>query len=158
MLQVDQDSARVSFPPPFVYLGFLLLGLGAERFVPPSTFGVERTPLIVAGTILFLAGVAIGVPASGLFRRLGTNVEPWKPVTRIVSTGLFRWTRNPMYLGMALLYAGLALGLDGPLALILLPVVLVIIRTQVIAREEAYLEAKFGEEYLDYKSRVRRWI
>ena len=63
-----------------------------------------------------------------------------------------------MYLGMALIYAGLAVGFDGPLALVLLPVVLIIIRTQVIAREERYLEDKFGDEYRAYKARVRRWL
>ena len=63
-----------------------------------------------------------------------------------------------MYLGMALIHAGLAFAFDGPIALLLLPLVLIIIRTQVIAREERYLEAKFGDEYLGYKARVRRWL
>ncbi len=157
-MQIDQDSARIRFPPPFVYLGFLLLGLAAERLTGLRSLGLDRTLLAVAGTLLFVAGLAIALPSAGLFRRLGTNVEPWRPATQIVSTGLYRWTRNPMYLGMALSYAGLALGVDGPIALALLPVVLAIIQTQVIAREEAYLTAKFGEDYLDYRRRVRRWI
>ena len=78
--------------------------------------------------------------------------------TALVDTGIYRFTRNPMYVGMALLYAGLALGFASGAALLLLPVVLVIIQTQVIAREERYMEAKFGANYLDYKRRVRRWV
>jgi protein-S-isoprenylcysteine O-methyltransferase Ste14 len=68
------------------------------------------------------------------------------------------WTGNPMYLGMALIYAGLAIGADGPIAFALLPLVLIVIQTQVIAREERYLEAKFGEDYRRYKANVRRWL
>ena len=100
----------------------------------------------------------MGLAAWGLFERVGTRVEPWRASTGIVESGPFRWTRNPMYLGMALNYAGLAIALDGPIALILLPVLLAIIQTQVIAREERYLEGKFGQAYLDYKARVRRWF
>src|SRR5690349_8199667 len=70
----------------------------------------------------------------------------------------YRWTRNPMYLGMGLIYAGLAIGFDGPIAFALLPLVLIAIQTQVIAREERYLEAKFGDDYRRYKAKVRRWL
>src|SRR6185295_18478831 len=77
--------------------------------------------------------------AAGLFRRLGTNVPPSQPTTLIATTGPYRWTRNPMYLGMALIYAGLAIGFDGPIAFALLPLVLIAIQTQVIAVQ--YLES-----------------
>jgi protein-S-isoprenylcysteine O-methyltransferase Ste14 len=96
--------------------------------------------------------------AAGMFRRLGTNVPPSQPTTLIATTGPYRWTRNPMYLGMALIYSGLAIGLDGPIAFALLPLVLIAIQTQVIAREERYLEAKFGDDYRRYKAEVRRWL
>jgi len=96
--------------------------------------------------------------AAGLFRRLGTNVRPSQPTTLIATKGPYRWTRNPMYLGMALIYAGLAIGFDAPIALALLPLVLIAIQTQVIAREERYLEAKFGDDYRRYKAEVRRWL
>ena len=157
-MKIEQDSAQVRFPPPFVYLGFLLLGFGAEHFIPLRTLGLDRVLALGLGIAVFVAGLAVGLAAWGLFVRAGTRVEPWRPSTGIVEQGPFRWTRNPMYLGMALNYAGLALALDGPLALILLPVLLVVIQTQVIAREEHYLEAKFGQPYRDYKDRVRRWL
>ena len=157
-MAVEPDSARVRFPPPFVYLGTLLLGFAAEPLTAFRSFGIDSAVLAGAGLLLFVGGAVIGLPATRLFRRLGTNVEPWRPATRIVTAGAYRWTRNPMYLGMALIYAGLAFAFDGPIALLLLPLVLIVIRTQVIAREECYLEAKFGDEYRSYKARVRRWL
>lgn len=157
-MAVEPDSAGVRFPPPLIYLGALLLGLLAERFVSPHSFGIDWRLLATMGVLLFVAGVAMMLAAAGLFRRLGTNAPPTQPTTLIVTTGPYRWTRNPMYLAMALIYAGLAIGFDGPIALTLLPLVLIIIQTQVIAREERYLEAKFGDEYRRYKVEVRRWL
>ncbi len=157
-MAVEPDSAGVRFPPPFVYLGALLLGLAAERIVPLRSFGIDWRLLAATGALLFVAGAALMFAAAGLFRRLSTNAPPSRPTILIVTTGPYRWTRNPMYLAMALIYASLAIGLDGPIALALLPLVLIAIRTQVIAREERYLEAKFGDEYRRYKTEVRRWF
>ncbi|MBB4293593.1 protein-S-isoprenylcysteine O-methyltransferase Ste14 [Rhizobium leguminosarum] len=157
-MAVEPDSAGVRFPPPLIYLGALLLGLLAERFFSLRSFGIDWRLLATTGVLLFVAGVAMMLAAAGLFRRLGTNAPPTQPTTLIVTTGPYRWTRNPMYLAMALIYAGLAIGFDGPIALTLLPLVLIIIQTQVIAREERYLEAKFGDEYRRYKVEVRRWL
>src|SRR6266702_2738536 len=157
-MAVEPDSAGVRFPPPFVYLGALLLGLAAERFVTLRSFGIDWRLLVATGALLFVAGAAMMPAAAGLFRRLGTNVPPSHPTTLIATTGPYRWTRNPMYLGMALIYAGLAIGFDGPIAFALLPLVLIAIQTQVIAREERYLETKFGDDYRRYKAEVRRWL
>src|SRR6266550_8056161 len=145
-MAIEPDSAGVRFPPPLIYLGALLLGLAAERFVTLRSFGIDPRLLVATGALLFVAGAAIMLAAAGLFRRLGTNIPPSQPTTLIATTGPYRWTRNPMYLGMALIYAGLAIGFDGPMAFAMLPLVLIAIQTQVIAREERYLEAKFGED------------
>lgn len=156
-MKADDDSAHVTFPPPFVYLGFLLIGLAADRVIG-QPLGL---PLLTRG-VLAIASIAPGVglllAASGLFRRAGTDAKPWKTATALVNSGVYRFTRNPMYLGMALLYAGLAFAFASAGALLLLPVVIGIIETQVIAREERYLETKFGDVYREYKQRVRRWI
>jgi protein-S-isoprenylcysteine O-methyltransferase Ste14 len=117
---VESDSAGVRFPPPLIYLGALLLGLLAERFVSLRSFGIDWRLLATTGVLLFVAGVAMMLAATGLFRRLGTNAPPTQPTTLIVTTGPYRWTRNPMYLAMALIYAGLAIGFNGPIALALL--------------------------------------
>jgi len=91
-------------------------------------------------------------------RRAGTNVRPDQPATAIVVDGPFRFTRNPLYLGLTGLYAGVALLVDALWPLLLLVPLLVIVKWGVIHREERYLEAKFGETYRLYKARVRRWL
>lgn len=159
IVKPETDSAQVSFPPPFVYLGFLLLGLAADRLSPYwADIGIDSPMRLALGGIIGAAGIFTMLSGTQRFRKLGNNLEPWKPANQIVSSGIYRVTRNPMYLGMALFYLGLALALNSIGALIFLPVVLLVIRTQVIAREERYLETKFGEEYLTYKNSVRRWI
>jgi protein-S-isoprenylcysteine O-methyltransferase Ste14 len=156
-MDIDQDSAKVSFPPPFVYAGMLLLGLVLDRALPWS---LEMTWIgrYVGGGILIAAGLLFGMSAMGLFRKAGTDVKPWKTTTAIVATGVYRFTRNPMYLGMAMLYTGLGFLFSSLGVFLLLPVLILTIRTQVIAREERYLEGKFGDDYRAYKARVRRWL
>ncbi|MBA4049317.1 MAG: isoprenylcysteine carboxyl methyltransferase [Sphingomonas sp.] len=147
-------GAAISFPPPLVYLGLWLAGLAIERFVTLPRLGLPW-PL---GAGLAAAGLALIAAAIGLFRRRGENPEPWTPTNAIVDTGIYGWTRNPMYMGMAIVHLGLALAFDSVAALTLLPVAMAIIQTQVIAREEAYLREKFGTAYTDYCGRVRRWL
>jgi len=157
IVKPDEDSARVTFPPPLVYTGTLLLGLLIDRlagFALPLEFPTR----IAAVAILVTLGVMIGLGASQRFIRARVNVKPWKTTDALVRTGIYRLTRNPMYLGMALAYLGLALGLASAAALVSFPALIAVIHTQVIAREERYLEAKFGEEYLCYKASVRRWL
>lgn len=156
-MDVDADSAKVTFPPPFIYLGMLLLGLALDRILPWSVHltGIGR---YAGGGLLILAALGYLLSASGRFRKAGTDVKPWKTTSAIVAEGVYAFTRNPMYLGMALLFAGLGLLFSSLGVFLLLPVVIIIIQTQVIAREERYLEAKFGDEYRNYKARVRRWL
>jgi protein-S-isoprenylcysteine O-methyltransferase Ste14 len=94
----------------------------------------------------------------GLFRSARTSMIPIKPTTALVVSGPYEFTRNPMYFGMVCSYLGLALWFGIFWALILLPAVVASVQYHVIAREEQYLERKFGDEYLKYKARVRRWI
>jgi protein-S-isoprenylcysteine O-methyltransferase Ste14 len=105
-----------------------------------------------------VAGLGLLLWFNTSFSRKGTAVEPWKPTTAIVTTGPYRFTRNPAYLGMALTYVGIALLSSAVWVLVPLPFVLAVIDRGVIAREERYLERKFGEEYLGYKRTVRRWV
>jgi len=90
--------------------------------------------------------------------KAGTPIRTDRPVERLVTDGPFRYTRNPGYLGLAMLYAGIAVLRNSLWAILLLPVVLYVIQREVIGREERYLERTFGEEYLAYKARVRRWV
>ena len=150
------DNAGVVAPPPLIYLAGLIVGVILDALLPE---GALPWPVRwILGGLLAVAGVALLVSFNTAFTRRGTAVEPWKPTTAIVTTGPYRFTRNPAYLGMALLYIGLTLLADAPWALVVLPVVIVVIDRMVIAREERYLERKFGSEYLDFKRTVRRWI
>jgi protein-S-isoprenylcysteine O-methyltransferase Ste14 len=151
-----QDTAGVVAPPPLIYLGGLAVGFGLEALLPGGTLpGAVRW---VLGGALLLGGAALLSSFNAAFHRTGTAVEPWKPTTAIVTTGPYRLTRNPAYLGMALVYIGIALLAHAPWALVPLPFVVLVMDRAVIAREERYLERKFGGEYLGYKTRVRRWI
>jgi protein-S-isoprenylcysteine O-methyltransferase Ste14 len=150
------DTAGVRVPPPLIYLAGLAVGFGLEALLPGTELpGWARWG---AGGVIFVAGLSLAGAFNTAFARKGTAVEPWKPTTAIVTDGPFRLTRNPAYLGMALMYVGIALLGDALWALVPLPIVLGVIDRQVIAREERYLQRKFGREYLDYKATTRRWI
>ncbi len=150
------DTAGVVAPPPLIYAGALTAGLLAKallpvRFLPSNRAWVLGLPLIGSGLLLFLFGLRA-------MHRAGTEVRPDRPTTSLVVEGPYRFTRNPLYLGFTLVYGGItALANSLPSAL-LLPLVLLVMRRGVIEREERYLERVFGEEYLQYKTRVRRWI
>jgi protein-S-isoprenylcysteine O-methyltransferase Ste14 len=153
---MNSDTAGVVAPPPLIYLAGLAVGFALEALLPGSS--VPAAIQWGLGGVLVVAGVALLLSFNTAFSRRGTAVEPWKPTTAIVTTGPYRLTRNPAYLGMALVYVGVALMSDALWVLAPLPVVLAVVDRGVIAREERYLERKFGQEYVDYKSRVRRWI
>ena len=152
----EKTTSGVKFPPPLIYAAGILAGWLLERLWPRADFDdawADPLAALLVGAALLLIATAMG-----LFRSAGTSPLPMLPTTTLVFRGPYRFTRNPMYLAMALLYAGVALLFDFVWALVLLPVVIVIVQTQVIAREERYLEAKFGDEYRAYRGRVRRWL
>jgi protein-S-isoprenylcysteine O-methyltransferase Ste14 len=154
--QPERDTAGVVAPPPLIFLAGLAVGFALEALLPGTSVpGVLRW---VLGGLALLGGVALQTSFIVAFGRRGTSVEPWKPTTAIVTTGPYRLTRNPAYLGMALIYIGIALLAEALWTLVPLPLVLAVIDRGVIAREERYLERKFGSEYLDYKRGVRRWL
>jgi protein-S-isoprenylcysteine O-methyltransferase Ste14 len=154
----ETKNAGVVVPPPLIYAGVLAVGLAIDYAVAGPSLGLGWMPRVVAGTVLILLGFALPLIAGAQFRMAGTEVPPWKTSTALVTTGLYRYTRNPMYTGMTLIYAGLALLADSVIALAFLPPLLVAITYAVVQREEHYLEIAFGEEYRRYKQRVRRWI
>jgi protein-S-isoprenylcysteine O-methyltransferase Ste14 len=152
----DRDVAGVPLPPPLIYL--FGLGAGGLAELVRSTNGPSRPVSMTIAIMGVLAWFALDGSASIRFSRAGTPVIPFKPSTALVVDGPYRISRNPIYLGMAALYIGLAFLLGWMWALLLLPVVLVAVDRLIIAREEPYLERKFGQDYVGYKRRVRRWI
>jgi len=155
----SSDNAGVRIIPPAVYLGGLAIGylLDLIWHVPIAPPGWSLVVRLVGGAATVL-GLWLMLSAATLFRRLGTAVPPWEPTSTLATEGPYRFTRNPMYLGMALIVGGLGLIGNAVWPLLALVPVIVIIRTQVIAREERYLEAKFGYEYRILETRVRRWL
>jgi protein-S-isoprenylcysteine O-methyltransferase Ste14 len=112
----------------------------------------------VVGTVLIGTGVAVAAAGVWQFRRAGTTVLPFGGTSRIVEAGVYKWTRNPMYLGMALAYAGGAFLINSVWPLPFLPVAIVLVQVGVIRREERYLSSKFGDAYEQYRLRVRPWL
>jgi protein-S-isoprenylcysteine O-methyltransferase Ste14 len=152
----EPDTAGVVAPPPLIFVAGLIVGFALEAVLP----SVDLPALVEwgLGGLLVLAGLGLLLTFNASFSRKGTAVEPWKPTTAIVTTGPYRFTRNPAYVGMALTYAGIAVLSSALWVFVPLPFVLAVIDRGVIAREERYLERKFGEEYLAYKRTVRRWV
>jgi protein-S-isoprenylcysteine O-methyltransferase Ste14 len=150
------DHADVRIPPPLIYVAGFVLGLALERFFPELV--LPKIPSRVAALLCIALGVTIAVWSVGLFHRERTSFVPIKPTTTLVIYGPYRFTRNPMYLGLVCVYLGIALWFGIFWALILLPAVMALIQRYVIIREEQYLERKFGGAYLKYKADVRRWI
>lgn len=158
MSQVEQDTSGVRFPPPLIYAGLFVVGYALHRFAPVRLRAEPAPAQQLIGWGLVAASVLLSASAVWLFRRAGTTPNPWKPTTALVIRGPYRFTRNPMYLAFAALYLGLTLLVNSVWPLVLFPGVIALVQTQVIAREEAYLETKFGEVYRAYKAQVRRWL
>jgi protein-S-isoprenylcysteine O-methyltransferase Ste14 len=156
MPESTQDHAGIKFHPPLIYLAFLLLGFGINA-AWPAAFLPESLRYGTGGVLIAL-GLSLSAAAFFQFRRAKTSVRPDRPTTAIVTSGPFRFTRNPFYLALSLVYAGIACVGNSAWVLVLLVPALLVIRYGVIAREERYLERKFGDAYLRYKGSVRRWI
>jgi len=150
------DTPGVIAPPPLIYLGGLGIGFALDAVVG----GASLPPRVArpVGAALIVAGAGLMGTFVRAFGRARTPVDPYSPSEAIVTDGPYRLTRNPGYLGMTLTYAGIAIVWNAPWALVPLPVAIAVIDRGVVAREERYLERKFGARYTDYKRRVRRWI
>ncbi len=152
------DHANVAVFPPLPFVLAVVVGVLAHvlwepfRFFPEFWIGhAAGWPLIVAATVLIAW-------AQRTMAGAGESSNVYKPNGAIVSTGPFAFTRNPMYLAMTLLYAGIAFLVNTAWPVVLLPAVLMLIQYGVISREERYLESKFGDVYRQYRARVRRWL
>ncbi len=154
-----RDNAGVIAPPPLIALAAVLLGLALDWLLPAYVLTVllsywER---VVIAVILIGASAALAIPALRGFRSAGTHVEPWKASTVLVTGGVFGRLRNPMYVGLTLLLAGLSIFLVSDWMLVMTIVFMPVIHFGVVKREECYLEAKFGDAYRAYKASVPRY-
>src|SRR5262249_41541369 len=151
------DTANVIVRPPIAWAVAVVGGL-VLNCVLPLPFVPASVPAGWLGAIVFALALALFAWAIATVTWAGSNVPTNRPTTTIVDTGPYRFTRNPIYLGMALGLIGLAIAFDSLWLLLALVPLALVIRYGVVAREEAYLERKFGDAYRGYRARVRRWL
>ena len=154
----SEDRARVLIPPPLLFFACLGIGIILEVLFPSCSVSLSWTLRIIVALILFLIS---GLLAIGAFIPLLRNKTPFntsKPTVRLVREGSFRFSRHPMYLSLSLLLSGLAVLFCSIWLFIMIPILLIAFEIIAVRPEEKYLSEKFGDEYLDYKASVRRWI
>lgn len=151
------DHADVVIRPPVLWILLIAAGAALDALVP-LPFLPESMPNVWIGLVVWLAGFALAAVAITQFRRAGTEVQTHSPTAVIVDSGVFAYSRNPIYLGAHIGIVGAAIAFDSLWVLAALVPFYLVIRYGVIAREEAYLERKFGDVYGDYRARVRRWL
>ena len=151
------DTPAVHIPPPVIVAVFLALGLGLDYYLK-NTFGATAGWLCYVGIGFCVLGFAVALWCAVLYRKAKTSILPHTADSNMIATGPFGRSRNPIYLSMLIVFAGISFVLDAPAALLLIIPTYLALRYYVIAREEAYLTRRFGKEYTSYQSRVRRWI
>lgn len=156
-IQPPSDHPGVKLPPPFTAAFWLLAGLYLNEKLGLNMPGLALLCDIVAIVLIALA-MAIVLWAYFTFKKHKTTILPHKPNTNLMTGGIFRFSRNPIYVAFILAQLGIALGLDAPLALLAAPLTLAILYFTVVKKEEAYLTRRFGQDYVDYKLTTRRWI
>ncbi len=154
MSEENKDAPKVIMLPPVLILLHIAAGIALNWAIPMS-FGHAWGWLG-----LVLLGLALGITgwSRKLFEKAGTNVPPNQPTLAIVKDGPYRYSRNPIYLGFLLGFAGLSFLANAPMMFLMIFPLFYVLKRHVIAPEEEYLSEKFGETYLQYKAQVRRWL
>ncbi|MCA1368031.1 isoprenylcysteine carboxylmethyltransferase family protein [Bradyrhizobium sp. BRP14] len=153
-----RDSSNAAVRPPIAWALAAVVSFTLDWLYPLPLLPEAIPASWLLGAIIFLAGLGLLIWSAATLRRAGTHIQTVQPTTTIVEEGPYRYSRNPIYIGMFLGLIGLAIGFDSLWFLVLLVPFYLIIRYGVVAREEAYLERKFGDIYLAYQARVRRWL
>ena len=152
----NNDNPGVIAPPPIIFLCFLILGYCLNLFYP---IGVVERPLSTIISAIFFVYAALTAGLAFFYMiKSGTNVDVRKPANTIVTISVYSYSRNPMYLSIVILLVAFALLFNALWIALVIPLFIIAMQKGVIEKEEAYLENKFGNEYLEYKNRVRRWI
>ena len=150
------DHPDIRVPPPLLYLSVLGIALLLQEVAPlPWLPRAETRPLAV---VCFAGCLVLALWVISWFRRARTSPLPIRPATTLITDGPFRFSRNPLYLSLALLYLGITLWLGVLWPIVLLPALILLVQQVVVLREEAYLEGRFGDAYRAYRARVRRWL
>ena len=149
------EKKRKVIPPVYLLLTLVFILL-FQRYYP--LYQYIDPPLAYAGIVPVFLGIIMAAISAGMFKIAGTGIEPFDEATMLVTSGFYRFTRNPMYMGMFLMLLGVAFLMGSIGALLPVPVFVLVIRNNFVLGEERFLEAAFGRQYLEYKSTVRRWL
>jgi protein-S-isoprenylcysteine O-methyltransferase Ste14 len=156
-METARDNSNAIIRPPIAWALAFVAGVGLD-WLYPMPFLPASVPTAWIGGAIFALGFVLAAWAIATIRKAGSRIETNQPTTTIVSSGPYGFTRNPVYIGMFLGQCGLAVGFNSLWLLVTLVPFYLVIRYGVVAREEAYLTRKFGDLYVGYKSRVRRWL
>jgi protein-S-isoprenylcysteine O-methyltransferase Ste14 len=154
----EKDNPGIYIPPPLIYAAIFLIALFLQKkaSIDDTVFKTRLT--MIAGVLFFAAAVFFLSRSLVQFIRTRNSVVTVKPAESLQTSGIYRATRNPMYVGLVLVYLGLTCLIGNWWNIILLPVLLLTIQEYVMKREEKYLTRKFGPEYINYKQKVKRWL
>lgn len=157
-VESKQGGANVRFPPPLVFVAAIGLGLLLHFFVLPVRSAYVPWVRLLVGVPAILAGLFVILGAVGLFRKTGQDPKPWEPTPELIFDGPYRYTRNPMYVGMTAITIGIGVCANVFWIPLLAVPALAIVHAIAVRPEEAYLKAKFGAPYEEYARRVRRYL
>jgi protein-S-isoprenylcysteine O-methyltransferase Ste14 len=152
------DSPGIYFPPPLIYAVIFLAAVFIQKKIPIDDHFFKSRMNTAIGILFILLAVYFGTRSMNQFIQTKNTIVPNKPAASLQTTGVYHSTRNPMYLALVMLYLGLSCLIGNWWNIILLPLLLLIIQEYIIKKEEKYLVRKFGQEYIDYRHRVRRWL
>ena len=153
-----KDHPGVYIPPPLIYVAFFFLSVVLQKRMPLKSFFLQTAVAKTVGWALLAAGTLIVLPALWKFIVSRNTVVTMKPASSLQTAGIYAFTRNPMYLGLLLLYGGIGFFKGNGWTFIVIPLLIMTVQLYVIMKEEHYLQRAFGNEYMQYKKKVRRWI
>src|SRR5215469_1914836 len=154
----NEGGAQVRFPPPLVFLGAILLGVVVQRMAVPLSLLFAPALGVTAGALILACGVSLVVSARILFKRTGQNPIPWKTTPELILQGPYRFTRNPMYLGVTLFMIGVGLAVNNLWISLFAASALLVVHFIAVMPEERYLAEKSGESYQSFLAQVRRYL
>jgi len=157
-MENKKDHPGVPIPPPLFYVATFLLAVLIQRLIQFDKEFFYTTTSKIVGSIIIVVGLFFSFPAFRQFFKTKNTLVTIKSASSLQTTGIYSVSRNPMYLSLLLIYTGLAFLIGNWWNIILLPLLFLVVQEYIIKREEKYLERRFGQEYLNYKSKVRRWL
>ena len=155
-MDTKNDHAHIVVNPFIIYIGLAVLAVLLQKLMPLPPLPVSTAR--ITGTVIVILNFVVGLPALIRMLRAKTSPNPRRPTMSLISSGPYRLSRNPMYIGLTFVFAGLLVFFQNLWGVLFVPVIIWLITIWVILPEEKYLEKKFGETYISYKSSVRRWI